>query len=234
MLKFKLLFAALGIAAASAGQAQEAQFARFVEQADGAAPAPDSAEISPIALAMLQQLHREIGRCVPTGLRLDQARPMTATRHIVQMIQAGEVRNGWTVYARLEGCAEPRPLRLVVIRPSQGPLVVAPLTYGEAISSPTLLLDARDAAVTAASAMGERLVPGCTAAGQVGIESLRNVSQSADLSPDYYGVRYRGTWREAWTFAVCGRRLEIPVDFVTDGESGATYILRASEARLLD
>lgn len=234
MLKFKLLFAAIGLCAATAGQAQDAQFARLVEEANAGAPAPDAAEINTVAVPMLQQLHREMGRCVPTGLRLEQARPATATRHIVELIRAGEVRNAWTVYGRLEGCDEPRPLRLVVVRPAQGPLIVAPLNYGEAISNPTLLLDARDVAATAAAAMGERLVPGCTAGEQIGIDSLRNVSQSPDLGPDYYGVRYRGSWREAWTFAVCGRRLEIPVDFTADGQSGASYTIRAGEARLLD
>jgi hypothetical protein len=222
----------IGLAgAASAAGAQQPEYARFVEEANRAAPPPSAAEISPIALETLQTRHRELGRCVPTGLSLGEPRPITATRHISEMIRRGEVRNAWTVYARLEGCEERRPLHLVVVRPADGPLLVAPLVYGEAIANPTVVLDVRDPAGMAAAAMARQLVPGCAA---VTLEGFRSVSQSADLSPDFYGVRYRGSWREAWSFTACGRRIELPITFTADGQSGTSYSIHASEARLID
>lgn len=232
MLNIKLIFASVGLAFASAATAQDAEFARFVEQANAANPAPSVAEATPIALATLQTIHRQTGRCVPTGLRLDPLRPITATRHISALIRSGEARNAWSVYARLEGCPETRPLRMVVFRPATGQLLIAPLMYGEAIANPTLILDMRQAANAAATAMAGELIPsGCKAAA---IDGFRTISQSEDLSPDYYGVRYRGSWREAWSFAACGRRIEVPITFTADGESGANYVIHATEARLLD
>jgi hypothetical protein len=233
MLKIKIILASLGLATASAAAAQDAEFARFVAQANAANPAPTAAEIMPVALEVLRANPRAGDGCVPTGLSIDTPRPVTASRHIVQLIRAGEVRNGWTVYARTEGCGETRPLRMVVIRPASGPLLAVALLHGEGIANPTLVIDTRDAARTAAGAMAGRLIPGCVSGG-IALDSVRTVSQSEDLGPDFYGARYRGSWREAWTFVACGRRIELPITFTADGESGANYSIHASEARLLD
>lgn len=231
--KFRVLAAAAVLAAAPAA-AQDGEFVRFLERTNAEVPAPDAAEMAPVALALLQQLHREMERCVPTGVRMDAARPMTATRHMVEMIRAGEVRNGWTAYGRLDGCDEARPLLFIVLRPASGPLIVVPVTFGETIANPTLILDSRGPATMAAGAMARQLVPGCPESGQAALDGMRVVSRSDDLGPDVYGVRYRGTWREAWTFSACGRRVELPITFTADGESGAGYSIHASEARLVE
>ena len=228
------MFAALAALASAPAAAQDAQFARFVEQANAAAPAPEIAEVTPAALTAVQELNRQTGRCVPSGVRIEAPRPMTATRHIVHMIQSGELRNGWTAYGRLEGCDESRPLLFIVLRPATGPLIVVPVTFGEAIANPSLILDVRGPATIAAGSMATRLVPGCTEATDAALTGVRLVSRGEDLGPDYYGVRYRGSWREAWTFAACGRRLELPITFTADGQSGAGYSIHASEARLVE
>jgi len=226
-------FAAIASLVSAPAAAQDPDFARMVEQANAAAPAPAVSEIAPLALAAVQDIHRQSGICVPTAVRVEAPRPITATRHVVQMIGAGEVRNGWVAYGRLEGCEERRPLLLVVFRPSTGPLIVAPLMFGEAIANPTLILDARGPALTAVQAMARQLVPGCADDGAA-LTGFRLVSTAPDLGPDYYGVRYRGSWREAWTFAACGRRIEMPITFAADGQSGASYTIHAGEARVLD
>lgn len=233
MLNIKIIFASFGLALASTATAQDAEFARFVEQANAANPAPAAAEIVPVALQALQASPRAGDGCVPTGLSVDTPRPITASRHIVQLIRGGEVRNAWTVYARTQGCGETRPLRMVVIRAANDALLAVPLLHGEGIANPTLVIDTRDAARTAAGAIAGRLIQGCVSGG-IALDDVRTVSQSEDLGPDFYGARYRGSWREAWAFTACGRRVELPITFTADGESGANYVIHATEARLLD
>jgi hypothetical protein len=76
--------------------------------------------------------------------------------------------------------------------------------------------------------------PDCTESKDLDMVGARVISKSADLSPDWHGSRYAGSWTEGWTFSACGRRAEVPVTFTADGQGGANWNVRANEAKLLD
>src|SRR4051794_24819200 len=87
--------------------AQEANYRRFLEQTNAAAPPPALAALQSPALEALQGNARGEGRCVPTALTLERLESATAVRVITQSVRAGQVKNGWTFYGRAAGCPEP-------------------------------------------------------------------------------------------------------------------------------
>jgi hypothetical protein len=226
----KMIFGLLALATSAA--AQDPAYRRFLEQTNAAAPAPPLEAIRPEALAILQGAMRAQRRCVPGALALERLASATAMRAVTLSVRSGEVRNGWTVYGRATSCGAPLLFRFLVLRLPDNALRVLIVNEGESLANPSLMRDTSTAAVQATLAVLRRTMPSCN--GQdVQLGPSRVVSRGAGLGPNVYGAFFRGTWREAWTFRMCGRRVEMPIDFTADAEGGADYSVHGSEARIL-
>lgn len=226
MLKRLVLLAA---ALPATAKAQDAEYTRFVERANAAAPTPSGEDLAAGALGASKGHATRLSTCVPTAVAMEAPRSATADRGVSDLIRAGKIKNAWTVYGRPQGCKSAPSTRFLALRMADGKLVVNVVNVGETLANPSLMVDTLRSAATV---MG-RVFPDCKEAA-IAFEGTRVTARSADLSTDWHGARYAGTWREAWTFRTCGRRAEVPITFTADGQSGAYFSIAASEARLLD
>jgi hypothetical protein len=219
----------LGAAIASPAVAQDAEFTRFAERVTAETPPPSGADLTAGALRALKGKAVEAKTCVPSAVVMEASRSATADRGVADLIRAGQIRNGWTANGRPQGCKWAPLTRFLALRTPDGKLVVHVLNFGETFASPSLMKDALNSAATAmAVVFADCKEPGVT------FDGTRVDARSPDLSPDWHGVRYAGTWTEAWTFSACGRSAEVPVTFTADGQSGAYFSIAASGAKRLD
>jgi hypothetical protein len=225
------LLAGVGLLPAAAF-AQDAAYRRFLEQTNAAAPAPSLQALQAQALDMLQGNARVEGRCAPSAVRLERLESATATRVITQGVRAGELRNGWTMYGRAEGCPQPYLAHFMVLRLADNSLRAVLVNEGETLTNPSLMRDMGHLAALAATNLVRRTDPRCDGAG-LRMGPTRVVDRSR-LGAYSHGAYFSGSWSEAWTFLVCGRRVEIPVTFTADANGGADYDVRGTEGRILD
>lgn len=212
--------------------AQDAACVQFVERTNAAAPAPPAAAVRAEALATLQGNARAEGRCVPTGIEMRPLETAAAVRAVTEGVRDGQVKNGWTAYGRATGCSAPYLGRFFVLRLADDSLRVFIVNEGETLANPSLMRDTGALAARVAGLVVRRVSPSCDA-GDLRMGPTRIVSRSADLGPSFHGAYFSGSWTEAWTFTVCGRRVEVPLVFTADGVGGANYDIRGSEARIL-
>lgn len=216
-----------------AAAAQSPAYARFAEQTDAAVPPPPAEAVRAEALATLQGNARTEGRCVPTGVAIERLESASAVRAVAEGVRDRQVKNGWTAYGRASGCPTPFLGHFFVLRLADDSLRVFIVNEGETLTNPTLMRDTAALAATAATNFLRRSDPSCTGE-DMRMGPTRVVARSRDLGLSFHGAYFAGSWSEAWTFLVCGRRVEIPVSFTTDGEGGANYDIRGTEARILD
>jgi len=216
----------------SAAFAQDAAYRRFLAQTDAAAPPPALAALQPLALDTLQGNARAEGRCVPTAIALERLESATAVRVITQSVRAGQIRNGWTFYGRAAGCPEPFLGHFMAARMADDSLRIFLVNEGETLANPSLMRDMGHLAALAAATVVRRTDPSCDAA-NLSMGPTRIVDRSR-LGAYSHGAYFSGSWREAWTFRVCGRRVEVPVAFTADAQGGADYSVEGTAARILD
>src|SRR6185295_555770 len=89
-----------------AARAQDADYRRFLERTNAAAPPPPLQSLQAQALDMRRGNARAEGRGAPSAVILERLESATATRVITQGVRAGELRNGWTMYGRAGGCPQ--------------------------------------------------------------------------------------------------------------------------------
>ena len=219
-------------ALAGSAAAQDANYRQFIERTTAAAPAPSIASLQAPALDVVRGNARAEGRCVPTALALERLESATAVRVITEGVQAGQLKNGWTIYARASGCPRPILARLMVLRMADDGLRVLMVNEGETLANPSLMRDMAHLAGAAATAVARRADPGCGGA-DLRMGPTRVVDRSR-LGTYFHGAYFSGSWSEAWTFLVCGKRVEIPVAFTADADGGADYDVRGTQARILD
>src|ERR1044072_179482 len=215
-----------------AAPAQEPAYRQLLEPITAPAPPPTLAALQPLPLDTLQGNPRAEGRCVPTGIVVERLESATAVRVITQSVRAGQIKNGWTFYGRAQGCPTPFLGHFMVARMADDSLRVLLVNECETLANPSLMRDMGHLAA-AAGAQAVRLAhPGCDAS-QLSMGATRIVDR-ARLGAYSHGAYFSGSWREAWTFTVCGHRVEVPVAFTADAQGGADYSVRGSDARILD
>jgi hypothetical protein len=233
MLKKLALFAT---ALAAPALAQDPEFARVVTAIDAAAPAPSASETSAAALDILKAIAKEKGGCSPTSVTADAPAAATSTALATQMIGARQIKNAWTVYVTAQGCPAKAaaPIRFLLLRMPSGELLARVVNVGESLAAPSMMRDSSFIVAVAALAAIQKAHADCKGMEGMEMESSRVVSRSPDLGPDFYGSRYAGSWKEAWTFSVCGHRAEVPITFTTDGQGGASWAAHEAETKLID
>jgi hypothetical protein len=170
------------------------------------------------------------GGCMPSKVTLGVLRPVTLDNFVTQAILGGQIENGWLLSAKIVNCPDEDVARILVLRAANGATLQAFYDgRGESLAWPSLARAVmpeiiRPALVKLATA-DMRCRPTDMAPVAVRVES-----RSADLSPDRYGLRYKGSWREVWSFGPCGHRVAVPVDFRADGQGGAGW--KVDQARI--
>ena len=191
MLKRLVLIAA---ALAAPAAAQDAEFTRLVEGANAAVKPPPIAEIAAGALDTMKAMAAHEKGCVPTAVAIEPPRTAAADRLVSDMIRAGRVKNGWTAYGRLQGCPPAAPTRFMVLRMADATLMVRAVNKGETLTNPTLMRDSSSAVAMTAVLAVRKVKPDCTKPEDLAMEDTRVISKSADLSPDWHGARFAGSW----------------------------------------
>lgn len=231
-MKIKALFVAIAIASgAGAATVQDSQYAAFVERTNVAAPPPSIEAMTPPALETLQAMARQEGRCVPSALVMEMPQTAIATLVVTRAVAAGQIKNGWTAYARPDGCPGAGRARFLILRMADDSLRALFVNEGESLANPSLMRDSSAGAAMAAFGAVSAADPSCTGDG-MRMGPTRVAERGADLGANYHGVFYAGSWREIWTFTVCGRTVEVPVAFTADGQGGAHFNVRSTEARI--
>lgn len=215
-----ILIVGLSVALVSAVNAQDETFASKMREVNAAVPIPDQLAVEADALATLQAIAKQKSQCVPTGLRMERPTPATADRMAIQSIQAGKLKNLWLAYGNAIGCPDASKIRFIVLQLPDGSVRARVVNQGESIASPSLMRDTSAGAALAAWNAVKGVDSTCDGR-DLDMTNTKVSLKSADLSPDFYSARYRGSWEEVWTFSVCGRQAAVPVSFKADGTGGA-------------
>lgn len=226
-----IVLMALSAGLAQGAHAQDATFAAAMQATNSKAPPPSEAAVRTAALALLQANAKEASSCVPTGVETEAPTPATADRAVMSGIMSGELRNVWLAYGKASGCPGAERQRFMIVGTADGGLVVRPWSRGESMVWPTLMHDTSAGAGIVALNAIKAVDPACDGNGMEMIGSKIG-AKSADLSPDFYGVRYKGSWEEIWTFRVCNRQAEVPIQFKADGTGGAYTGARQSGVKV--
>jgi hypothetical protein len=232
MRRIALLAGLIFALAPAAAPAQDAAYRQFLERTNAAAPAPPLRALQAQALDMLRGNARLEGRCAPDAVILERLESATAVRVVTQGVRAGELANGWTMYGRAQGCPEPWLAHFLVLRLADDSLRVALVNEGDTLANPSLMRDMGHLAALAATNLVRRADPRCDGS-DLRMGPTRIVDRSR-LGSYSHGAYFSGSWREAWTFRVCRRRVEIPVTFTADAQGGADYAIDGSAGRILD
>jgi hypothetical protein len=153
-------------------------------------------------------------------VKLSGVAPITGARGIMAAVMAGKLRNAWIVYADHVGCAGNNPVRYMIMQPADGMLRAVRVNEGRTFANPVLMRDTGTAAALAALQKSKATNANCGGE-TMKMGPTRVTSQSADLGPEIYGVRYVGKWTEIWQFETCGLKVDVPVEFTPDGDGGA-------------
>lgn len=210
--------------------AQNAMVLDRIRQLDAAAPAPDPEALAPILLDAANRVASK--GCSPTAIRVERIAPITGDRFVLGAVLNGRIRNGWTVYGREEGCPDADPVRFMVLQHASNQFVTTVVNRGRSNTSPSIMIDTSANVALAVLHKVKTVNPACTGEGTQMVRT-RLDREDADLGPELFGIRYKGSWREIWTFGLCGRLVEVPVTFTGDGDGGAYNKVEASAAVLL-
>jgi hypothetical protein len=211
----------LGLVPVSLAAQDAAMVARF-RAINDRVPAPKAAAIATEAMTLLAAMARDGQvKCAPDAVTIDAIAPATATRLVIDGINAAQLQNGWTARARLLGCPEAPRSRLIVLRMADDSLLVRVVNRGDTLTTASQMRDASAGAAMAAVAAIRKSTPGCEGNG-LAMGPTRVASQGADLGRDVFGARYVGSWREVWRFSACGVEADVPIGFKADGRGGVT------------
>ena len=213
--------------------AQDARQVAEFQAVNAREAAPETATIAAEAKALLAIMVKA-GQltCTPTAAAIDSIAPATATRLVIDGINAGKLLNGWTANAKLEGCPEAPVTRLIVLRMTDASLLVRIINRGETLTTASQMRDSSAGAAMAAVAAIRKTVPGCEGDGMA-MGATRVAAQDSNLGPDVFGSRFAGSWSEVWRFSACGVEADVPIGFKADGSGGVFSDIRGAETRIV-
>lgn len=219
MLKIALAIAALGLPLARL-HAQHALVLQKLAEWNGTAAEPAANRIEAEIRIAASKAYFAVPACAASPVIVDKVAPATAERFVFNGIAQRRMRNGWTVIARLPGC-DAAPVRFMIMQDTSGALSTIRVNRGQSLAWDSLIGDTVPLAEIAAVAALKRQKIDCalTTPGKLGV--TRVVNESEGLGGDVFGVRYAGSWSEVWPLKLCGRTVEVTVDFTADGDGGA-------------
>lgn len=197
-----------------------------------AAPQPDRSVIMAEVRAAAQPLYAANPGCNLSNLTIENVRPATADRFAFNGIIGGTTRNAWFVSTLISGCDE-APVRFMVTQRADGTLHTVRVNRGASHAWESLIADTIPLAGMAAYAALRRSGHQCEFDGKASLGITRLASPARDLGGEIYGVRYSGSWSEIWPVTVCGKQVEVQVNFRADGDGGAFTDLPGDQARVV-
>ncbi|MEM8919084.1 MAG: hypothetical protein AAGE37_09520 [Pseudomonadota bacterium] len=158
--------------------------------------------------------------CMPESVSIEKPQPATGVKLVLQGVIAGQLKNGWQVYATYNGCPETPVQRFAVLDFSDGLRRAIQINPGRSLANMSVMRDTSASAAMSAYIAAKKTDASCDGK-DMDLVGSRIVSQSDDLGPDVFGVRYTGSWKEIWTFKTCGQNYDVPITFRADGDGGA-------------
>lgn len=217
-----LLLAAPSTAAPLDALGDPDQFRRDIEALNHK-PLPDGEPLARAVGAAVAVDSQQRGRCAPARITLGPLEPVSLDGSITAMIEKGQIENAWLVSVKLDDCPPADPIRVLLFRSADGRKLQGVFAgQGESLAWPTLSRAALRATVAKAVARLRLADPKC-APRELTPVAVRIADRSADLGPNVYGIRLKGSWSEVWAFEPCGHRIAVPIRFTTDGKGGAHW-----------
>lgn len=225
----------LGIAIAAQPEAAPAQHPMVLaklQEINAQAPQPPADQLKQAVMGTAKAFGDANGACVPSDAAIADIAPATGSRDVLQAIVAGQLRNGWTLYATHAGCPGAGPVRYLIAQKADSTLLAFQVNEGRTHASPAIMRDTSAQAAMAAHIKALSLDKSCDGK-DMRMGPTRITAESEDLGPDIYGARYVGSWSEVWRFQLCGRTFDVPVDFRPDGDGGAYTQIKADQIALV-
>jgi len=192
-------------------------------------PLPDRTQLGVTVVKAVAADAIKRNRCRPHDMKIGDLRPVTLDSIVSSMIIKGMIENGWLVSVTINDCPPADPIRLIVLRSADGNSLAAMfVNQGESLAWPTAISDALPGLTGAASQKLRASDPRCEPK-DLTPTGVRVISRSPDLQPEYYGVRYKGSWSEVWQFEPCNHRIGVPIDFRADGKGGTYWTITAEK-----
>jgi hypothetical protein len=225
----------LGIVMAAqpaAAPAQHPMVLAKLQEINAQAPQPPADQLKQAVMATARAFGDANRTCVPSDAAIAVVAPATGSRDVLQAVVAGQLRNGWTLYATYAGCPGAGPVRFLIAQKADSTLLALQVNEGRTHASPAIMRDTSMQAALAAHQKATGLDKTCDGK-DMKMGPTRVAAESKDLGPDLYGVRYVGSWSEVWRFETCGRKFDVPVHFTPDGDGGAYTNIKADEVALV-
>ncbi|MEP3225409.1 MAG: hypothetical protein ABJO01_05500 [Parasphingorhabdus sp.] len=232
MKKKYLVLALLLTGYASPGMTQHQLVLEKLNQWNNAAPVLSNEELQEAVHSTAKQIYPASKACAESAVTLDRVHPATANRFVFRAVLRQQMRNAWTVTARLPGC-DTVPVRYMVMQNNDNSLKTIRVNRGKSYAHDSLISDTLPLALLAATGALQRKGIGCDAKDKFKLGVTRIKSETDGLGPDIFGVRYAGHWAEIWPIEICDQTVEILVKFKADGDGGAFTDLPGDQISIL-
>ena len=198
------------------------------------APTPQTSMLVSEIMKTALTTQKAKGGCLPTSVVIDTVTPATGVRFVLQNIVSQQMKNAWTVVGVHPNCGR-EITRYAVVRRFDDSLYAFRINQGRSNANESLIGDTLPSAITMSFLTLKRAKIDCDSKEIEGssLGATRIVKESVDLGPDIYGVRYKGTWQEVWPIMLCGRTVEVGIDFNADGDGGAYTGIKDENVKLL-
>lgn len=227
----KLVLAAMLYWPVFPAQAQHSVVLQKLTEWDAAAAAPSEDELRGEILTAVERAYGS-RICLTAPLIIEAVAPATAERFVFSAVVRQQLRNAWTVTARLPGC-DTAPARFMVMQDKANRLRSIRVNRGESYAWDSLIGDTLPMAQIAAVAALKRAKIECPATADSKLGAIRIDKAEPGLGRDVFGVRYAGSWAEIWPLELCGRSVEVLVTFTADGDGGAYTNVPGDRVRLI-
>lgn len=202
------------------GKAQHPLVLQKLTEWNEAAPALSNDRLQQEILDTALKRYPKSDSCANSEVIIDRVQPATADRFIFFGLARQQLRNGWTVNARLPGC-DSAPVRFMTIQNRDNSLKTIRVNRGVSYAWDSLIGDTLPKAHIAAVTRLRQAKHECQLDSKYILGVTRIQSEGNGLGSDVFGVRYKGSWNEIWPIKTCGKTVEVLVEFAADGDGGA-------------
>jgi hypothetical protein len=228
LILFVISIACLALTPADAQAPSDVQIFKVFNEVT---PPPSNAVIISEVMKSALEIQKSKGGCLPSSAVVDTVTPATAARFVGEGLKAQQIRNAWTVIARHPNCGSD-VVRYALVKQYNDSHYAFRINRGRSNANESLIGDTLPKATLVAVLMLKRAGTDCRTS-DVTLGVTRIAEEGTDLGPDFYGVRYKGSWREIWPIITCGRTVEVSVRFEADGEGGAYTNVKEDESKII-